>query len=535
MRQRSAGIPWRALAAAGLTALLPGAGQLLLGAWVRGGLLLGGTAALATLAALAWRQERAAVLVLALRPSTLLLALCLNAVLALVRWLVIADAFRLGRQRLPHTTARWRRRSQAFAAAGLAALLIVASVPHLLAGYYTYELYALLVTVFPEQRPATASTAPASQPQASRKPLPTPSPAVPAPSSPLAGGGLPPLDELPNWFPLPPPRPTPTPQLSPTPSTEPAPTPEPPPPSPLDPALADRRIAVLLLGSDAGPGRSGARTDSIILAVLELDTGRAGLFSVPRNFVGVPLPDELAASFPDGRWPQLLNALYSYAARYPERFPGAPDPGAAALKGAIGKLTGVPVDYYALVDMAGFVRVVDALGGVTIDVPKPVTTWLSPPAPGEDWAYYEIPAGRQHLNGHQALAYARSRTGTSDYDRMYRQRCLLGALRRQADLPTLLLAFPALTEALQDTVRTDVPLDALPHLVELALTVSPERVVTIGFVPPTYVSGWTTGRYPIPNLSLIQQVVSAALSIDGLPDELASSSVDLPSACSWQE
>lgn len=184
---------------------------------------------------------------------------------------------------------------------------------------------------------------------------------------------------MPSRFPAPRPASTP----------EPTPTPEPP-PSLIKPALADHCIAVLLLGSGVGPGRTSARTDAIIVAVLDVEAGHAGLVSVPRNFVGVPLPDELSASFADGRWPQLLNALYSYASCYPERFPGAADPGAAALKGAIGKLTGIPIDYYVMVDMAGFVRVVAALSSVTIDIPKPVATWLSPPAPGEGWAYYEI-------------------------------------------------------------------------------------------------------------------------------------------------
>lgn len=75
---------------------------------------------------------------LALQPSALLLALCLNLTLGLIRWLVIADAFRLGRQRLRHTAARQRHRSQAFVMASLVALLVIAGAPHILAGYYTY-------------------------------------------------------------------------------------------------------------------------------------------------------------------------------------------------------------------------------------------------------------------------------------------------------------------------------------------------------------------------------------------------------------
>lgn len=534
MRDETPRIPWRALAAAALWALLPGSGQLLLGARVRGGLLLGGTVTSVVLAGLAWHQEHVAPLILTLRLGILLLLLYLNLTIGLIRWLVIADAFRLGRQRLRHAATHWRGHSQAFLVASLVALFATASAPHLLAGYYTYQLYALLVTVFPDQPPVSVAISTPTQRPARRETPPAALPATAVTLPPLAGGELPLSHELPDRLPALQPIPTPPPQPSPSPTPAPTPTLESPPSSPIEPAFADRRIAVLLLGSDAGPGRAGARSDTIILAVLDIDTGRAGLFSIPRNFVGLPLPEELSDAFPDGRWPQMINALYSYASRYPERFPGSRDPGAAALKGAISKLTGVPVDFYAMVDMAGFVRLIDALGGVTIDVPRPVATWLSPPVPGEGWAYYEIPAGRQYLNSHQALAYARSRTGTSDYDRMSRQRCLLGELRRQADRPTLVLAFPALTEALKDTVRADVPLDTPPHLVERALAVSPEHVVAVGFVPPRYVSGWTTGRYPIPNTPLIQRTIAEALSSERLPAERAPSGTDPPSACTWQ-
>ncbi len=300
-------------------------------------------------------------------------------------------------------------------------------------------------------------------------------------------------------------------------------------PSAIEPALADGRIVVLLVGTDAGPGRWSARADTIIIAALDVESGRGGLFGVPRNLVGLPIPRELADLYPDGSWPGLANALYTLGWQRAERFPNAVDPGAAALARSLEQLIGIPIDYSVVVDMGGFVRVVDALGGVTIDVPRPVSTWLSPPLPGEDWVYYEIPAGRQHLDGHAALAYARSRTGTSDYDRMQRQRCLLGALWRRADWPTVLFRLPQLLAAVEGAVRTDIPREALPQLARIALGVRAEAIVTLGFTPPRYVAGWAPGGYPIPDRDRIRNAIEDALagSVEPEPE------TRLASSCSW--
>jgi len=297
----------------------------------------------------------------------------------------------------------------------------------------------------------------------------------------------------------------------------------------IEPALADGRIVVLLVGTDAGPGRWSARADTIVIAALDVESGRGGLFGVPRNLVGLPIPRELADLYPDGSWPGLANALYTLGLQRAERFPNAVDPGAAALARSLEQLIGMPIDYSVVVDMGGFVRVVDALGGVTIDVPQPVSTWLSPPLPGEDWVYYEIPAGRQHLDGHEALAYARSRTGTSDYDRMQRQRCLLGALWRQADWPTVLFRLPQLLAAVEGAVRTDIPREALPQLVQMALGVRAEAIVTLGFTPPRYVAGWAPGGYPIPDRDRIRDAIEDALAGSGEPEP----ETRLASSCSW--
>ena len=135
------------------------------------------------------------------------------------------------------------------------------------------------------------------------------------------------------------------------------------------------RVTVLLLGGDAGPGRTGLRTDTMMVASLEVASGKLSLFGLPRNMVQVPLPDGPAADyFGDCRcFPRLLNELYAFAEdERPDLFPNSRRPGIAAVAGAAEELLGLPIDHYALVDLLGFVDVVDALGGVTVNNLKPL-------------------------------------------------------------------------------------------------------------------------------------------------------------------
>jgi polyisoprenyl-teichoic acid--peptidoglycan teichoic acid transferase len=268
------------------------------------------------------------------------------------------------------------------------------------------------------------------------------------------------------------------------------------------------RVTVLLLGGDAGPGRRGLRTDTMIVASLEVATGKLALFGLPRNLVRVPLPDGPAADFfSECRcFPRLLNELYAFAEdERPDLFPNSRRPGVAAVAGAAEELLGLPIDHYALVDLLGFVDVVDALGGVTVINGKSLEIEVDRLGrPGLTPAY-ELPAGRRRLNGYTALAYARSRETTSDYDRMQRQRCVLGSLARQTDPAELLAAFPRLVKVLKRSVATDIPAGRLPGLIEAAGG-QPARVAAVGFTPPDYNDGWSSG-YPIPNVVKIQAAV----------------------------
>jgi LCP family protein required for cell wall assembly len=270
-------------------------------------------------------------------------------------------------------------------------------------------------------------------------------------------------------------------------------------------------LTVLLIGGDAGPNRTGLRTDTMIVARIEPATGRASLFGLPRNLIRVPLKGAPGEFFGCGCFPRPLNELYTFAEKeQPNLFPGPDRPGINALMGAAGDLLHLKIDYYALVDLKGFVGVVDALGGVTVDVQQRV--WVEIDHLGEQQggrAYFMKP-GRRHLDGLTALAYARSRDeknedGANDYGRMRRQRCLLGSLAAQADPTKLLTSFTDLVEVLKDNVKTNIPVRLLPDMI-VALSQHRPQTTTIGFAPPTFSAGWDQG-YPIPDAAKIRRTV----------------------------
>jgi polyisoprenyl-teichoic acid--peptidoglycan teichoic acid transferase len=235
------------------------------------------------------------------------------------------------------------------------------------------------------------------------------------------------------------------------------------------------RLNLLLLGGDAGPGRSGLRTDSVIVMSVDTRTGDTALFGLPRNLGGLRLSD--GAEVP-GR---ILNEVYGWGARQPGRFPGV-DPGAVAVAGVAEYLTGLKIDHFVLVDLTGFAELVDALGGVQVKVPSAVDGPLYNPGDGS-YRMIRIPAGDQALNGGEALAYARARYGSNDYVRMGRQRCLLAAMADRAEPFRLFSRLPTLLALTERHVATDIPVDVLPELVRLGTRIADAEIRMVGFGP----------------------------------------------------
>lgn len=265
------------------------------------------------------------------------------------------------------------------------------------------------------------------------------------------------------------------------------------------------RVNLLLLGGDWTDNREGIRTDSMMIASIDTRTGQTLMISLPRNLYRAPFPagTPAAAQFPDGFQcaPEIecyLNAMYRYGEEHPTLMPGAEHPGAELLSQSVSEIIGQPVDYFAMVNLTGFQDIVNALGGIQLRVTTriPIGGEVLPNGsviPPHD---YLEPMLYKHMTGRQAMWYARSRFGQDDYARMIRQRCVMGAIARQADPQTVLTKFTGLARATKKVVMMNIPSDAFPALLELAgngkstkiTGVSVDRTIFISNSDPDYVS-----------------------------------------------
>ncbi|MEV4168074.1 LCP family protein [Nonomuraea sp. NPDC049709] len=252
-----------------------------------------------------------------------------------------------------------------------------------------------------------------------------------------------------------------------------------------DPWSGADRVNFLLLGGDSAPGRPGVRTDSMTVASVDVETGATVLFGLPRNLQQVQLPAGPARdAFPWGftgsgpDTPGLLNEVFQFAEDHPELVPGVHKGkrGSTLLKQTISDILGIPVDYYAMVDMKGFAEIIDAMGGVRITIKAPIVYGKHREG--------LLPAGTRKLSGEDALWYGRSRTDSDDYVRMGRQKCLLNAVAKQADPMTVLNSFERLAAATKRAISTDLPQDLLPAVVDLSQKVKDAKMRSLSFVPP---------------------------------------------------
>ena len=255
-----------------------------------------------------------------------------------------------------------------------------------------------------------------------------------------------------------------------------------------NPFGAKERVNVLLLGGDGGVGREGVRTDTVIVASIDTKTGDTTLFSLPRNLENLPFPPDspLAAVYPDGFRAKsesegLLNAVYRNGpAAHPDILGPTDNPGADFLKLGVGEALGLHLDYYVLVNLDGFSRLVDALGGITVNVNYYVPI-NGDPGTGELPDDYIAPGPHQHMDGFTALQFARGRFGLTDYDRMARQRCTIDAIVAAADPGKVLRKYQELAATTKDIVSTDIPQSALDDFVEVGFLVKDAEIRSLVF------------------------------------------------------
>jgi LCP family protein required for cell wall assembly len=294
----------------------------------------------------------------------------------------------------------------------------------------------------------------------------------------------------------------------------------------VDPWGDKDRVNVLLLGGDGGDGRTGVRTDTVIVASIDTETGATTTFSLPRNLEELPFPEDspLHEAYPDGFWAgseseSLLNAVYRNGpAEYPDILGPTDNPGADFLKLGVGEALGLTIDYYVLVNLEGFSQLIDALGGITVNVNYYVPIG-GEPSLGYLPDAYIAPGPNQHMDGVRALHYARGRFGLSDYQRMDRQRCMINAIVEAADPMTLLSRYQQIAATTQDIVTTDIPQSVVGDFADLALKVKDAGIQSVVFDD-------TVIRPAYPDFDKIRGVVQDALA--GPPASSATSQAPTP-------
>jgi LCP family protein required for cell wall assembly len=243
------------------------------------------------------------------------------------------------------------------------------------------------------------------------------------------------------------------------------------------PEARDARITVLLTGIDHNPERTHSLTDTLLVLSFDPETGEAAMVSFPRDIAQFPL-------YSGGLYLDKINSLMTYAGKHPEDFPDGPLP---TLAHELSYLLGIPIHYYAAIDLDGFEHLIDVAGGVDVTVERRIADssydWLD----GSPTGFY-LSAGEHHLNGRIALAFVRSRKGVGDNDfvRAARQQQLLLALRAKLLDPSMLPKLPELLDAASKTIRTNFPPDRINEMLALMERFDASRVQRYVLQPPTY-------------------------------------------------
>jgi LCP family protein required for cell wall assembly len=262
------------------------------------------------------------------------------------------------------------------------------------------------------------------------------------------------------------------------------------------------RINFLLLGIDSGPGRDEALTDTILVVSVDPVAETAVMISVPRDTALLPLPD--TSIYPDGLYPQKINQLTTEAREHADTWcPDLPASASApcgirSLERTVGLYLGIPIQYYASVDLRGFADLIDAVGGVTLCLPGRMVDDLYT-GPGIEGQGIILPAGCGEYDGAHALAYARSRKGyielpdgtreqQDDFKRSDRQQRVLLELRQEIAKADLIFELPALLDAIGRTVTTDFPRDKAGDLASLVPLVTGPDIQRVVLGLPDYVN-----------------------------------------------
>ncbi|MSS44499.1 LytR family transcriptional regulator [Cutibacterium sp. WCA-380-WT-3A] len=281
------------------------------------------------------------------------------------------------------------------------------------------------------------------------------------------------------------------------------------------------RVNVLLVGADDTKARNyradnTMNTDTIMVASINTANGDTSIFQLPRNTARMPFPPDspLHAIFPNGFVSEdgdgdnanyMANEIWStVSAHYADRMGATDSPGADALKLATGEAFGLKIDYFVMLDIDGLQKLIDALGGVSVNINERLPIAGNTEGKKPD-GYLEV-GPNQHLDGYHAMWYARSRSESTDYDRMGRQSCLMKAVLDQTSPQTVLTRFESIADASGQMVVSDIPQGMLPAFVDLAINMRDANINRVVF---------TNGQHDFvsshPDYGLVRKQVQAAI------------------------
>ncbi len=252
---------------------------------------------------------------------------------------------------------------------------------------------------------------------------------------------------------------------------------------------------IALLGIDQGHNSAVWRTDSIILAFVDRKGKRLSLLSIPRDlWVHIP-------GYADNR----INTVDALGER--THYPGG---GLALLDKTLRFNLGIPVHRYIRLDFQGFVDIIDALGGITVDVTSPLSDDFPDPTSPSGWVWVTLPKGPKHMDGRMALTYCRSRVSTNDFDRNSRQQQVLFAVWKKALTVETLAQAPQLWAEFSTSFETDLAMTEAIQLATFVHGLAPAQVKSQS-LDYHFVREWTTPDGAQVLLPQTQEIRHAAL------------------------
>lgn len=291
----------------------------------------------------------------------------------------------------------------------------------------------------------------------------------------------------------------------------------------IDPV--EGRYNFLMMGGDAGDDRTGRRPDSLSVLSVDAKTGQTAIISVPRNLQNAQFSEgsPMREIYPDGYDcgdECLINAINTEVTNeHADLYPGVADPGAQATLEAVSGTLGLTVQAYVLVDMEGFAKLIDAMGGIRIKAGGwvPMSGYFDEVTRTHGMPLGWIPAGEQTLDGEQALWYGRSREYVDDYARIQRQQCVQQAMLKQLDPATLLSKFEDIASAGTKVVDSNISSSQLGSFLDLAIKAKGQEAKRLTIGPPDFDASFST----VPDFDVIHTRVDQLLASASGPQAAA--------------